>query len=116
MLKSWSHSRGRATAILLLAGGVAATLAGCGAGGFAQESPGADAFLDRVQTNCGKFSVGHQPIGWLLSDSSTDTTFVDATTKLFSGQFSRSDYQDYLASFYPGGTSQATVDCSYNQL
>jgi hypothetical protein len=115
MLKLRSYTKRRATAILLLAGGVAA-LGGCGAGGVAQESPGADAFLDRVQTNCGKYSVGHQPIGWLLSDSSTDTTFVDATTKLFSGQFSRSDYQDYLASFYPGGTSQATLDCIYNQL
>lgn len=115
MIKSWSHSRGRATAILLLAGGVAATLAGCGAGGFAQESPGADAFLDRVQTNCGKYSVGHQPIGWLLGASSNDTTFVDATTKLFSGQFSRADYEDYLNSFYPGGTSQAALNCIYSQ-
>jgi hypothetical protein len=115
MLKFWSHWRGRATVVLLLAGGVA-TLAGCGAGGFAQESPGADAFLDRVQTHCGKYSVGHQPIGWLLGASSNDTTFVDATTKLFSGQFSRSDYQDSLNSFYPGGTSQATLDCIYRQL
>jgi len=115
MLKFRIHSTGRATAVLLLAG-VVATLAGCGAGGFAQESPGADAFLDRVQTNCGKYSVGRQPIGWLLDASSNDTTFVDATTKLFSGQFSRSDYQDFLASFYPAGTSQATLDCIYKQL
>lgn len=57
------------------------------------------------------------PVPWLAPKaSSTDTTFVDATTKLFSGQFSRSDYRDYLASFYPGGTSQATLDCIYTQL
>lgn len=90
-------------------------LAGCGAGGFAQESPGANDFLNRVQQNCGKYSVGHQPIGWLLGASSTDTTFVDATSKLYSGQFSRADYEDYLNSFYPGGTSQAALNCIYSQ-
>lgn len=91
-------------------------VAGCGAGGFAQEGPGANDFLNRVEQNCGKLSVGHQPIGWLLSESSTDTTFVDATSKLYSGQFSRADYEGYLGSFYPGGTNRATLDCIYGQL
>lgn len=91
-------------------------LAGCGAGGFSQEGVDTNDFLNRIQQNCGKLSVGHQRIDWLLSTSSTDTTFVDATSKLYSGQFSRSDYEEYLSSFYPGGTSQATLDCIYKQL
>jgi hypothetical protein len=91
-------------------------LVGCGAGGFSQEGVPSNDFLNRIQQNCGKFNVGHQPIGWLLSASSSDTTFVDATSKLYSGQFSRKDYEDYLSSFYPGGTSQAALDCIYKQL
>lgn len=99
-----------------LAGASLIVLAGCGAGGFSQEGVDTNDFLNRIQQNCGNLSVGHQRIDWLLSTSSTDTTFVDATSKLYSGQFSRSDYEDYLSSFYPGGTSQATLDCIYKQL
>jgi len=101
---------------VLTAGTLSLILAGCGAGGFSQESVGTNDFLNRIQQNCGKYSVGHQPIGWFLSASNTDTTFVDATSKLYSGQFSRSDYEDYLSSFDPGGTSRAALDCIYKQL
>jgi hypothetical protein len=106
---------GRAASVLI-AGAFLLALAGCGAGGFSQEGVGTNDFLNRIQQNCGKYSIGHQPIDWLLSDSNTDTTFVDATSKLYSGQFSRSDYEDYLSSFDPGGTSQAALDCIYKQL
>lgn len=95
-------------------------LAGCGADGFSRdalvESPNAEAFLDRIQANCGKLSVGNQPIGWLLSTSSNDTTFVDASSKLFLGQFSRSDYASFIDSFYPTGTNRPALDCIYKQL
>ena len=110
MLNRTSTRNSRRATMLVLSASLLA-LAGCGAGGFSQESPGADAFMDRVQANCGKLSVGNQPIGWLLSASSNDTTFVDATSKLYSGQFSRSDYSDYINSFYPTGTNQPALDC-----
>lgn len=115
MLRPLNPAPWRRAPILLTLASVLA-LGGCGAGGFAQESPGANDFLNRVQQNCGKYSVGHQPIGWLLGESSTDTTFVDAASKLYSGQFSKADFEGYLSSFYPGGTSQATLDCIYGQL
>jgi hypothetical protein len=101
---------------ILIAGACALALTGCGAGGFSQEGVATNDFLNRIQQNCGKYSIGHQPIAWLLSDSNTDTSFVDATSKLYSGQFSRSDYEDYLSSFDPGGTSRAALDCIYKQL
>ncbi|MGE5153334.1 MAG: hypothetical protein ACM3ST_04895 [Bdellovibrio bacteriovorus] len=101
---------------LVLASASLLGLVGCGAGGFSQEGVASNDFLNRIQQNCGKLTVGHQPIGWLLSASSTDTTFVDAASKLYSGQFSKADFEGYLSSFYPGGTSQATLDCIYGQL
>jgi hypothetical protein len=91
-------------------------LAGCGAGGLAPEGPASNAFLNKVQANCGKLSVGHQPINWLLSSNSADTTFVDATTKLYSGQFSQSDYASFIDSFYPTGTNESALDCIFDQL
>ncbi len=112
-------ARWQAVSVLLLSASLIG-LAGCGAGGFSQdaldESPGAESFLNRIQTNCGKLSVGNQPIGWLLSASSNDTTFVDATSKLQSGQFSQSDYASYINSFYPTGANQPALDCIFNQL
>ena len=95
---------------------IALALGGCGAGGFSQEGPASNAFLDKVQANCGKLSVGHQTIGWLLSSNSADTTFVDATTKLYSGQFSQSDYASFIDSFYPTGTNESALDCIFDQL
>jgi hypothetical protein len=112
-------SRYRKPSVLLLSASLL-TLAGCGADGFSRdalvESPKAEAFLDRIETNCGKLSVGNQPIGWLLSTSSNDTTFVDASSKLYLGQFSRSDYASFIDSFYPTGTNQPALDCIFKQL
>lgn len=110
-----TQSAFRPVAVVLASASLLA-LGGCGAGGFSQEGVASNDFLNRIQQSCGKLTVGHQPIGWLLSASSTDTTFVDATSKLYSGQFSRKDYEDYLSSFYPGGTSQEALDCIYSQL
>lgn len=102
--------------LALLISALSLAMAGCGAGGFAQEGPESNAFLNKVQANCGKLSVGHQTIGWLLSSNSADTTFVDATTKLYSGQFSQSDYASYINSFYPTGTNESALDCIFDQL
>lgn len=94
-------------------------LTGCGPGGFARdalvEDPGADAFLNRIQQNCGKLSVGNQPLNWLLSTASNDVTFVDMTSKYFLGQFSAKDYTDGINAFYPTGTNQPALDCIFKQ-
>ena len=95
------------------------TLAGCGPNGFARdsvvESKGAEGFLNRIEKNCGKLSVGDSPINFLLSTSSNDVTFVDMTSKLYLGQFSRKDYTDGINAFYATGTNQPALDCIFKQ-
>jgi hypothetical protein len=105
-------------ASVLLASAALLALAGCGAGGFAQDSQESDAFLDRVQTSCGKLYVGDQQIAWLLEGrSSNSTTFADVTTKLYSGQFSQSDYTDHINAFYDSGRSnQPALECIFSQI
>ncbi len=94
-------------------------LTGCGPGGFARdalvEDPGAEAFLNRIEQNCGKLSVGNQPLNWLLSSTNNDVTFVDMTSKYFLGQFSAKDYTDGINAFYATGTNQPALDCIFKQ-
>ncbi|WP_295453729.1 hypothetical protein [uncultured Thiodictyon sp.] len=94
-------------------------LAGCGPNGFARDSvvedKGSEAFLDRIQKNCAKLSVGDSPINFLLSTASNDVTFVDMTSKLYLGQFSRKDYTDGINAFYATGTNQPALDCIFKQ-
>jgi hypothetical protein len=108
----------RAGLILLPLGALA--LPGCGADGFSRdsvvESSGAEAFLDRIQTNCSKLSVGNQQLGWLLQPGSNDVGFVDAASKYYLGQFDGKQFRDYINSFYPTGTNQPALDCIDSQL
>lgn len=95
------------------------SLTGCGPSGFARDSlvenKGAEGFLNRIQQNCGKLSVGNQPLNWLLSTSSNDVTFVDMSSKLYLGQFTPKDYKDGINAFYPTGTNQPALDCIFKQ-
>jgi hypothetical protein len=108
----------RMAGVALLAASLLA-LAGCGPNGFARDSlvedKGAQAFLDRIQKNCAKLSVGDSPINFLLSTASNDVTFVDMTSKLYLGQFSRKDYTDGINAFYATGTNQPALDCIFKQ-
>jgi hypothetical protein len=103
----------------VLVTGLMLTLAGCGANGFAPdalvENPGAEAFLDRIQQNCAKLSVGNQQLDWLLSNNSHDTFFVDLTSKFWFDQINSGQYTDNINAFYPTGTNQAALDCIFKQ-
>jgi hypothetical protein len=109
--------RARPAAALLAASLL--TLTGCGPNGFARDSlvenKGAEDFLDRIQKNCAKLSVGDQPLNWLLSTASNDVTFIDLTSKLYLGQFSPKDYTDGINAAYPTGTNQPALDCIFKQ-
>lgn len=109
---------GRLPVAALLAGGLLA-MAGCGTNGFSPdaliEDPGAEAFLDRIEKNCAKLSVGNQPLNWLLSTSSDDVTFIDVTSKFYFGQISPEQYQSNINAFYPTGTNQPALDCIFKQ-
>jgi hypothetical protein len=95
-------------------------LPGCGADGFARdsvvESSGAAGFLDRIQRNCAKLSVGNQQLDWLLQPGSNDVGFVDAASKYYLGQFNAKQFRDYINAFYPTGTNGPALDCIDSQL
>jgi hypothetical protein len=99
--------------------GVAA-LAGCTANPMLsdrlEENKGAEAFLDRIEKNCGKLSLGSQPVGYLLSENSNDTYFIDESSKLYFGRVDRKTYSADIESFYPGGADQQVLDCIFRQL
>lgn len=106
--------------LLLLAPLGALVLTGCGTDGFARDSlienQGAEAFLDRIQQNCAKLSVGNQQIDWMLSQDSNDTVFVDTTSKYYFGQISAAQYRSNIEAFYPTGTNGPALDCIQAQL
>ena len=118
MLKKCPTGYGRTLSAALLAGGLL-SVAGCGTNGFSPdaliENPGAEAFLDRIQKNCAKLSVGNQPLNWLLSTSSNDVIFVDATSKFYFGKISAQQYASNINAFYPTGTNQPALDCIFKQ-
>lgn len=95
-------------------------LPGCGTDGFARDSvienQGAEAFLDRIQSNCGKLSVGNQQLDWMLSQDTDDTVFVDITSKYYFGQIDAKQYRSNIEAFYPTGTNQPALDCIDAQL
>jgi len=119
----------RRTAVLgLLVAALTLALSGCGADGFSRdaviESSASDDFLDRVQHNCGALTLGQESLAGLLNpgegdasfeDSSDSITFLDATSKLFLGQFSRQDYADFVDSAFMGNNRPA-LTCIYGQL
>lgn len=99
--------------------GLIASLAGCGARGFAPDSvvenPGANAFLTQVGKACGEMNLGTATINVLLQ-SQDDVYFVDETTKLYFGDVSRAQYADDMSGFYPIGEGSRTLECIYRQL
>jgi len=99
--------------------GVAA-LSGCGGNPALSdrlvEDPGAEAFLDSIQKNCGSLSVGAQELKYLLSMSSSDTYFIDETSKLYFGRVGKDAYATDINAFYPVGNNQPALDCIFSQL
>jgi hypothetical protein len=99
---------------------LALVLVGCGADGFARDSvvenSGAEDFLDRIQQQCGKLSVGNQQIDYLLSPGSNDVDFVDVASKYYLGQFTAQQFRDNIEAFYPTGTNGPALDCIDAQI
>lgn len=103
----------------LLAAVAALTLHACGtvvAPDALLENPGAEAFLDRVGSHCGKLSIGNQTLGYLLDENSDDTYLVDESSKLYFGDVSRATFANDINSFYPTGENQPALDCLFAQL
>lgn len=101
--------------ILLFAASVFA-LSGCGGGLIAPEGPQSNAFLNRLSANCGKLSIGNQPIDYLLDFNSNDVYFIDEASKLSAGEIDQATFANDINSFYPTGTNQRALDCIFAQL
>lgn len=80
------------------------------------ENKGAEVFLDRVAHNCGKLSVGNQPLNYLLDENSDDTYFIDESSKLYFGRVDRDAYSTDINAFYPTGANQDALVCIFDQL
>jgi len=106
--------------ILLLGALVGAGLvAGCGNPVLSDridENKGAEAFLDRVASKCGKLSVGNQQLDYLLDESSNDAFFIDESSKLYFRKVDRKAYSADINSFYPTDDNQPALDCIFEQL
>lgn len=100
----------------LITAGLLAALAGCGGSLVAPEGPQTNAFLNKVDANCGKLNIGAQPIGYLLGANSDDTYFVDETSKLAAGRIDQSTYASDINAFYPAGDNSAALDCVFAQM
>ncbi|WP_058555297.1 hypothetical protein [Thiohalocapsa sp. ML1] len=101
---------------IFTAAALLATLAGCSGTLIAPESPGSNDFLNQVASACGKYSIGKQPINYLLDVSNDDVTFLDETAKLSAGTLTPAAYRDAINSFYPSGNNDAAIDCVIAQL
>ncbi len=96
--------------------GASLALTGCGGGLMAPEGPASNAFLDQVNSSCGKLNIGSQPIDYLLSGNSDDTYFIDETSKLSAGEIDQATYTSDINSFYPAGNNDRALQCIFEQL
>ena len=80
------------------------------------ENKGAEAFLDRIEKNCGSLYVGSNQIRDLLGVSSDDTYFIDATSKLYFGKVDKQGYAGDINAFYPADRNKKALDCIFQQL
>ena len=110
----------RQTCGLVLGGTLAAMIAGCGQNLVAPDSivegSGAEAFLDRIDKQCGQLHLGVRTITYILNFSDDDVYFIDVTSKLYYGKISRSVYADDINGNYVTGGNQPALDCIFAQL
>ena len=91
-------------------------LSGCGGNLVAPDNPQTNAFLDKVNANCGHENIGIQPISYLLDNNSNDTYFIDETSKLAAGEIDKDTYRNDINSFYPAGANDNALECIFGQL
>lgn|GEM_PF-4347088 len=82
----------------------------------APEGPQSNAFLDQVAANCGKLTIGTQPIDDLLDVNSNDVYFLDEASKLPSGKFDKATSVSDINAFYPTGGNERALNCIFTQL
>lgn len=101
------QSFGKASFITLLA----VLLSACAPDAWRPDKP-YDAFLDRVQKQCGEQRIGNKSIGWdLLQTSSPNAYFLDVTSRFYHGEISGTSYADALAGSFGGASDSPGILC-----
>ena len=88
-------------------------VAGCAPDAILPERP-YDAFLDRVQINCGNLRLGPAFINTLLRQQ--DPYFLDLTSRFFNGRVSEQNFVDGLESFYNAPPGSPGIRCILQQM
>jgi hypothetical protein len=88
-------------------------VAGCAPDAILPERP-YDAFLDRVQINCGNLRLGPAFINTLLRQQ--DPYFLDLTSRFFNGRVSEQNFVDALESFYNAPPGSPSIRCILQQM
>jgi hypothetical protein len=88
-------------------------LAGCAPDAIRPERP-YDAFLDRVQNNCGNLRLGPAFITTLLRQQ--DPYFLDLTSRFFNGLVSEQNFVEALESFYNAPPGSPSIRCIVQQM
>ena len=88
-------------------------VAGCAPDAILPERP-YDAFLDRVQINCGNLRLGPAFINTLLRQQ--DPYFLDLTSRFFNGRVSEQNFVDALESFYNAPPNSPGIRCILQQM
>ncbi len=88
-------------------------VAGCAPDAILPERP-YDAFLDRVQNNCGNLRLGPAFINTLLREQ--DPYFLDLTSRFFNGRVSEQNFVDALESFYNAPPGSPSIGCILQQM
>jgi hypothetical protein len=91
-------------------------LTACGGDLIAPEGPTSNAFLQRIDSNCGRLSLGNQPLNYLLDMESDDSAFIDEASKLAAGLVDQETFASDINAFYPTGNNGAALTCIFAQL
>jgi len=92
---------------------LAVAVAGCAPDAVRPERP-YDAFLDRVQNNCGNLRLGPAFITTLLRQQ--DPYFLDLTSRFFNGLVSEQNFVEALESFYNAPPGSPSIRCIVQQM
>lgn len=110
---------GRPVQLCVFAAGLALGLSGCGGNLMAPdplvENPEADAFLTRIGKECADYSIGTNPLNYLIQEGDDDY-FIDITTKLYFGRISRKQYASDINAFYPTDANKPALECIFSKL
>jgi hypothetical protein len=108
-----AHDRKRRHCRIAISIALAVAVAGCAPDAVRPERP-YDAFLDRVQNNCGNLRLGPAFITTLLRQQ--DPYFLDLTSRFFNGLVSEHNFVEALESFYNAPPGSPSIRCIVQQM